>query len=163
MELTQEKIKELLWYRQETGDFYWRHAHTPRMKPWDKAGSIDGQGYVQIKIGGKVMMAHRLAWLYVHGNLPKQVDHRNMMRSDNRIDNLRAADNSCNGMNKRMQSNNTTGYKGVTFHKGIGRYHAKIQANGVRKSLGYYETPEQAHQAYMIAAGELHGQFARFQ
>lgn len=161
--MNQQELKTLLHYDPPTGVFRWRHEPKRGMQPWDVAGNIDRQGYVQIKIGGKVLMAHRLAWLYVHGKLPKQVDHKNMMRSDNRIDNLRAADNSCNGMNKRMQSNNTTGYKGVTFHKGTGRYHAKIQANGVRKSLGYYETAEQAHQAYMTAAGELHGQFARFQ
>lgn len=161
--MNQQELKTLLHYDPPTGVFRWRHTPKRGMKPWDVAGNIDRQGYVQIKIGGKVLMAHRLAWLYVHGELPKQVDHKNMTRSDNRIDNLRAADNSCNGMNKRMQSNNTTGYKGVTFHKGTGRYHAKIQANGVRKSLGYYETAEQAHKAYMTAAGELHGQFARFQ
>ena len=161
--MNQQELKTLLHYDPPTGVFRWRHEPKRGMQPWDVAGNIDRQGYVQIKIGGKVLMAHRLAWLYVHGELPKQVDHKNMTRSDNRIDNLRAADNSCNGMNKRMQSNNTTGYKGVTFHKGTGRYHAKIQANGVRKSLGYYETAEQAHKAYMTAAGELHGQFARFQ
>lgn len=161
--MNQQELKTLLHYDPPTGVFRWRHTPKRGMKPWDVAGNIDRQGYVQIKIGGKVLMAHRLAWLYVHGELPKQVDHKNMTRSDNRIDNLRAADNSCNGMNKRMQSNNTTGYKGVTFHKGTGRYHAKIQANGVRKSLGYYETAEQAHKVYMTAAGELHGQFAQFQ
>ena len=161
--MNQQELKCLLHYDPPTGVFRWRHSPTLSVKPWDQAGSIDGQGYVQIKIGGKVKMAHRLAWLYVYGDLPKQVDHYNMNRSDNRIENLRSADNSLNGMNKRMQSNNTTGFKGVTYHKGTGKFHAKIQANGVRKSLGYYETAEKAHEAYIIAAGELHGQFARFQ
>ena len=161
--MNQQELKSLLHYDKSTGVFRWRHFRTNKTLPWSIAGSIDGQGYVQIKIGGKVKMAHRLAWLYVHGELPPQVDHRNMNRSDNRINNLRSADNSCNSMNKRMQSNNTTGFKGVTYHKGTKKFHAKIQANGLRKSLGYYETAEQAHQAYIIASGELHGQFARFQ
>ena len=161
--MDQSQLKTLLHYDPPTGVFRWRHTPKNGMQPWDVAGNINRQGYVQIKIGGKVKMAHRLAWLYMHGELPPQVDHRNMGRADNRIDNLRSADNSCNSMNKRMQSNNTSGFKGVTYHKGTNKFHAKIQANGVRKSLGYYETAEQAHQAYIAASGELHGQFARFQ
>jgi hypothetical protein len=159
--MNQQQLKTLLHYDPTTGVFRWRHTTKNGMQPWDVAGNIDRQGYVQIKIGGKVKMAHRLAWLYVHGELPPQVDHRNMNRSDNRIDNLREATNSQNSMNKTMQSNNTSGFKGVTFHRGTEKYHAKIQANGIRKSLGYFHTPEQAHQAYKTAAGELHEQFAR--
>lgn len=163
MELTQEKLKELFWYHADTGNFYWRKALTPRMKPWDKAGSIDGQGYVQIKVCSKVKQAHRLAYLYAYGHLPKQVGHINGNKSDNRIENLRSADNSKNSMNKGIQSNNTSGFKGVTFHKGTGKFHAKICVEGIRKSLGYFKTAEEASNAYIKAAGELHGQFARFQ
>ena len=160
--MNQQKLKDLLHYDPPTDLFRWRYSPKNGMKPWDVAGNIDRQGYVQIKVGGKVKMAHRLAWLYVYGDLPEQIDHCNMNRADNRISNLREADNSRNSMNKRMQSNNTTGFKGVTYHKGTKKFHAKIQANGLRKSLGYYETAEQAHHAYIIASGELHGQFARF-
>lgn len=163
MQLTQEKIKELFWYHADTGDFYWRKSSARSVKPWDKAGCMNHQGYIQIKINTKIEQAHRLAYLYVHGHLPKQVDHCNHNKGDNRIANLRAADNSKNSMNKGIQSNNTSGYKGVTFHKGTGKYHAKICVSGIRKSLGYFQTAEQAHDAYVKAAGELHGQFARFQ
>lgn len=160
MELTQNEVKQLLWYYPDTGCFYWRKALTPRMKPWDRAGSVDGQGYVQIKIGGKVKQAHRLAYLYVHGYLPKQIDHKNRNKDDNRICNLRAASNSQNSMNKLIQSNNTTGFKGVTFHKGTQKYNAKICVTGIRKSLGYFDTAEQAHDAYVKASANVHGEFA---
>ncbi len=48
MEITQEALKEFLWYEKETGDFYWRKVCTPKMKSWDKAGTINSRGYVRI-------------------------------------------------------------------------------------------------------------------
>ena len=161
--MNQQELKHLLYFDPGTGLFRWRRSPKNGMQPWDIAGKIDHQGYAVITIDGKGYMAHRLAWLYVYAELPAQIDHKNMVRSDNRIGNLRAADNAQNGMNKRMQSNNTSGFKGVTFHKRTGRFHAKIQANGQRKSLGYHVSAELAHKAYLKAAGELHGEFSRIE
>ena len=161
MSMTQQQLKELLFYDKETGNFYWRKTCNQRIKPWDIAGCVNGEGYVQISFLGKKLQVHRLAYLYMNGYMPKQVDHINGIRSDNRFANLREADNSKNSMNKGLQANNTTGFKGVSFHRNSNRFHAKICAGGVRRSLGYFETAEQAHPAYSAAAGELHGNFAR--
>lgn len=161
--MTQDQLKEMLFYDKQTGVFYWRKSCNPRIKPWDIAGCINGEGYAQISVSGKKMQVHRLAYLYVHGHMPKQVDHINGIRSDNRFENLREADNSKNSMNKGLQSNNTTGFKGVTFNRTNRKFQAKICAKGVIFSLGYFETAGQAHLAYSAAAGELHGNFARTQ
>jgi hypothetical protein len=161
MEITQEALKEFLWYDKETGDFYWRKVCTPKMKSWDKAGTINSRGYVRIKIFQKIHQAHRLAWLYVYGNLPKQLDHINCNKNDNRIENLRPATHSTNGMNRGVQANNKLGFKGVIFHKRDKKFIANIRVLGKQKCLGYFNTAEEAHSAYIKASGELHGQFSR--
>ena len=99
----------------------------------------------------------------MHGYLPEIIDHINGIKNDNRICNLRAADDSKNAMNRRIRSDNTTGFKGVMFHKKNKKFVSQIQTNGEQKHLGYYATAEQAHQAYVAAAKELHGEFARFE
>lgn len=163
MTLTQDKLKQRLWYRPETGDFYWRIAPTNSMQPWQKAGSPSTKGYVQIMVCAHKYPAHQLAWLYVHGVMPDHVDHINQIKTDNSICNLRLATQSQNNMNKKAQSNNKTGLKGVYLYKKNMKYTAAIKANGKRHYLGYFDTPEEAHQAYIKESGELHGQFARFQ
>lgn len=160
--LTQELVKEHLDYDPLTGIFLWKKPTNRNVIKGVVAGATDGLGYRTIAILGKRYMAHRLAWIYVHGTLPKQIDHINMVRDDNRIANLRPATNAENNWNRKVQSNNRSGYKGVTYHKQTKKFHAKICANGIKKSLGYYGTAEEAHQAYVKASGELHGQFARF-
>ena len=163
MELTQEKVKKLFWYDAESGGLYWRCSLNNYIKPWSKAGKVTGHGYIQVHAHKKVHQAHRIAFLYAHGYLPKQVDHINGVRTDNRLKNLRAATNSQNGMNRGVQANNISGYKGVTFHKKVGNFQARICVGGVIKSLGFFKDAKEAHNAYVKAAGELHGQFARFQ
>jgi len=163
MTLTQDQLKQRLWYRPETGDFYWRIAPTNNMQPWQKAGSPSTEGYVQIMVCARKYPAHHLAWLYVHGVMPDHVDHINQIKADNSIGNLRLATQSQNNMNKKVQSNNKTGLKGVYLYKKNMKYTAAIKANGKRHYLGYFDTQEEAHQAYIKASGELHGQFARHQ
>lgn len=89
-----------------------------------------------------------------------QVDHINGDKLDNRKANLRLATNAQNQMNKVTQSNSTTGYKGVSFEKSIGRYRAYINFQGKRYNLKTFKTPEQAAEAYNIKAKELFGEFA---
>ena len=161
-ELTQYKLKQSLYYDRITGAFYWRNQVAAKMRPWEKAGMLNSDGYIQIRICGKRYGAHHLAWLYMHGILPTHVDHKNMVRTDNSINNLRPATQSQNNMNKGIQANSTTGFKGVHFCKRALKFVARVGANGKRKHLGVFDTPEEAHQAYIKAAGELHGQFARF-
>ncbi len=88
-------------------------------------------------------------------------DHRNRDKLDNQRKNLRPATVKQNQCNRDMQSNNTSGYKGVYWHKRDRNWQAYIQVNGKRIYLGYYDNLKEAAQAYNKAALKYHGEFAR--
>ncbi|MGJ4857061.1 HNH endonuclease signature motif containing protein [Labrys sp. La1] len=118
--------------------------------------------YERIQIDGKAYRAHRLAWLYMHGEWPaEEVDHINGDKFDNRIANLRACSKSQNQANCGTGRNNTSGFKGVSWHKGRGMWVARIQVEGRPRSLGYHADKKVAAAAYDRAAKELFGAFAR--
>ncbi len=89
-----------------------------------------------------------------------QVDHINGNKLDNRLENLRPASHLQNQQNRGAQSDNKTGYKGVSFHKAMGKYLASIRVNGKSIHLGYYTNPLDAALAYDAAARQYHGSFA---
>jgi hypothetical protein len=90
-----------------------------------------------------------------------QVDHRDGDGLNNCRSNLREATHAENMRNRRLGRDNTTGFKGVAWHKASGKYQAKIRLNGERKWLGLHDTPEAAHAAYRKASTRLHGEFGR--
>lgn len=117
------------------------------------------QGYRRVYFMGRKYQAHRLAWYLVHDCWPaSHIDHKNCDRSDNRFTNLRLADQSQNRANSRKPDGLP---KGVTFHRGAGRFQAQVQAYGKQRYLGLFDTAEAAHAAYFQAATELFGEFAR--
>lgn len=106
----------------------------------------------------KVILLHREIM-----NAPTgiQVDHKNGDGLDCRRNNLRLATNTENGQNSRRRLDNRSGYKGVSWHKVVSRWRARIKVDGVEIRLGYYDTPEEAALAYDEAARKYHGEFAR--
>ena len=119
-------------------------------------------GYVSIRLNGKRYAGHRLAWLYMTGKWPKTpLDHINAISSDNRWENLREADGSQNQANKRLSRQNTSGFKGVSWREDGAKWVAQIRVRGRCIYLGRFNTPEQAHAAYVAAAIEHWGAFAR--
>jgi hypothetical protein len=160
IELTQARLKELLHYDPLTGVFTRLVATSNRIKVGDVAGSFDAYGYRRIMVEGKSYKAHRLAWLYVRGIWPaNMLDHRNGIRTDNRIDNLREATSAQNGANTGKRSDNTSGFKGVCWNKHVGKWLAQIQIRSRMRYLGYFTTPEEASEAYQAAAKEYHKEF----
>lgn len=159
--LTQSELKRLLHYDPQSGQFRWRSGGRGYL-----AGDVAGHtsrrdGRVTIRIRGRLYMAHRLAWFYVHGKWPEGlIDHINRDASDNRIENLREATQAQNLWNRGHQHNSGTGFKGVTFDKRNQRYRAKIAVRGIQICLGRYDTAEEAAQAYAAAAAKHHGNFA---
>ena len=154
--LTQHQVHSLLSYDRESGVFTWRVSPSPFIKAGTVAGCPDRDNYLRIRINGKKLAAHRLAWLYVQGHMPEvHIDHINGIRTDNRFVNLREATNAENGQNQvRPRSNNTTGYLGVSrSHR---RFRAEIAHRGKRIKLGYFDSPEEAHEAYKKAKREVH-------
>lgn len=91
----------------------------------------------------------------------RKSDHENCNTLDNRRRNLRIATNSQNGANRERLSNNTSGYKGVSWDKRRRKWHAYIYFNKKQIHLGFFDTAEQAYEAYCAAAIRLHGEFAR--
>jgi len=158
--LTQDYLKELLRYDPLTGTFTWlvqRSSHTPVGRI---AGSPEQSGYIQICIHGKKYKAHRLAFLWMTGSIPAEVDHVNGQKADNSWSNLRPANRWENNQNVRLSKTSKTGFKGVSWHKQRQKFAAKIQFRGKREYLGHYDTPEDAFAAYCAAAKRLHGEFA---
>lgn len=124
----------------------------------DVAGKA-GRAYILIQIWGKKYRAHRLAWFYVTGRWPtKIIDHEDNDGLNNRWLNLREATRSQNGANSRGRR---PGLKGAYWHKKSNRWFSVIAANGARSFLGYFANEREAHEAYVRAAKEVHGQFAR--
>lgn len=158
--ISQEKLKEILHYDENSGVFTWVKAASKRIKQGSVAGGYNSHGYQVIKINGLNYKAHRLAWLYVYGYLPKScIDHINCVRGDNRICNLRLANNSQNKLNAIPQRNNSSGYKGVSRHKG--RWRVQASVNGRRYYLGIFKDVFEAAKVYADFAKNNHGEFAR--
>lgn len=150
-ELTQERLREVVAYNAETGEF---SRVAPRYSR--PTGTINTVGYLQIYIDGKIYLGHRVAWLYVYGEWPIGcVDHINGNRSDNRIKNLRVGSKAQNLQNQRRPRAGNP-YLGVSLHKHAQKWHARIVVDGNRISLGYYDTPEAARDAYVAAKREKH-------
>jgi hypothetical protein len=156
--VTQGRLKELLRYSRRTGHFHWR-KHTGTGGRGREAGSLNTDGYVSISIDGRRYLAHRLAWVWVHGEHPTgELDHRNGVRRDNRIVNLRQPRGPENMWNVRTR--NTTGYKGV-YRRPSGKYYAQIGWYGSRIHIGTYATAKEAARNYDVHAEVLFGAFAR--
>jgi hypothetical protein len=154
--ITQSILALNLNYYPFTGLFIW-NRQLGRVKKGDLAGTVNSNGYVQIRIRGKIYLAHRLAWLYVHGEFPNtMLDHINMDKKDNRIANLRLATKSQNSQNTLKSAANTSGYKGVSWYDRSKKWRASIKLNQKFKHLGLFESKEDAYEAYKKAAKELH-------
>lgn len=118
-------------------------------------GYISDQGYVRFYAHGKLFYAHRVAWFLHHGEWPvEDIDHINGDRSDNRIVNLRAATRRENNQNMAINSRNKTGFLGVCELNG--KFRAHICVDYRNRSLGVFETPQEAHRAYCEAKKNIH-------
>lgn len=158
---TQARVQELLNYDPATGVWTWRVARGGRL-----AGSLAGQQTTersQIRVDGVLYLASRLAVLYMTGAWPAdKVDHKDTNPRNNRWANLRGADHAQNATNVRLRKDNSTGLKGVSWHKATRKWVAAAQKNCRRTHLGLFDCPAAAHLAYVVAAGALHGEYANF-
>ena len=152
--LTQELLKEKLHYDKDTGVFTWLDVKANAGKMRGKvAGCLLTTGYSTIgftlpKANSRRFLAHRLAWLYEHGEFPKgSLDHINHVKTDNRIKNLRIATQKENIRNMSMSSRNTTGHTGVCFHKHANKYVAHVRVDYKKIHLGTFENIEDAAKA----------------
>jgi len=159
LDLSAERLRELLHYDPETGVFTRCVARPGKSRAVGcRAGTLNKVGYRQIGIDGHVYLEHRLAFLYMTGEWPKfTVDHINCTLTENKWSNLRDVPQRINAHNERSaRSTNSTGLLGVTKRADTGRHQALITVDGKHFSLGCFDTAEEAHEAYKVAKREMH-------
>ena len=165
---TQEDVRSRLEFNAAAGEFTWlpRKVLRPQDKTWNSkhAGNVAGvrrpDGYVYIGLNNRRVLAHRLAWIYLYGVYPdKNIDHINRIKWVNRPENLRLATVTENSTNSGVRKNNTSGFKGVSFNKRIGRWVASIRHSGARHFLGAFDSAELAADAYNYVSKSEHGVF----
>ena len=134
MELS--RLKELLHYCPATGNFTWIKKANHKISVGKKAGHLSSRGYIAIRIDGRQYQAHRLAALYMTGNMPPEdIDHINHQKTDNRWDNLRLVSRAENNKNRPVMRNNKTGVVGISHYDGF--WEAGIRVNRKRYHLYY--------------------------
>lgn len=159
--ISHELASRLVTYDPRTGHFTWLVNRKGGARAGTIAGGVAGNGYLLIGLHGGRYYAHRLAWLFTHGVWPASgIDHINGIKTDNRIANLRPANQAQNNLNRAIQSNNKSGFKGVSRDNST-KWRAVIMVAGKYMYLGAFDTPEQAHAAYREAAEMYGGGFGR--
>lgn len=153
---TVDQLRKHFTYDHETGAVCWV-GKGKRRPAGVECGTVGRDGYRRVRIQGKTVACHRIAWALHHGELPKrEIDHINRNRSDNRSVNLRLATGSQNCWNRAP--NSPHGLVGVTPLPS-GRWQAQARINGQDKYLGTYSTKELAHQAYLDYVQPRRGEF----
>jgi len=121
----------------------------------------DGRIQVEIKGHGRMFYAHQIIWKMVHGTEAPEIDHLDVDGLNNDPSNLRECNHSLNAANTKLKSNNSSGFKGVSYRSDRGKWRARIMVERKEMHLGFFDCKELAHQAYSIAAIKHFGEFAR--
>lgn len=157
-----EALKASLNYDSETGNLYRISNRQGGFKIGALAGYKHHSGYIYIKVNGKTYAAHRLAWLFHYGEIPDgEIDHINCNKSDNRIINLRLSDRKGNVCNVGLRKDNTSGVKGVSWHRECGKWVAYVRHNGRKIYVGLFSELSDAADAVSEMRKSLHKDFAR--
>lgn len=157
--MTKEEVCSLFEYKD--GFLFWRSQ--PHSVDTSKtAGTVNENGYRIIGINKKRYRAHRLIFLMHYGYIPEFIDHIDGNPGNNKIGNLRAATKNQNEYNTGKRKNNTSGFKGVSWHSQKNKWRATIFINSRQMTLGLFETPEEAFDAYCRASKKFHGEFSNY-
>lgn len=161
--ITQTLVQELFDYKD--GNLY-RRKSISQVRAGSKVGTVmtdNKTGYTRYKvcINNKEYYVHRVIFLYHHGYLPKGIDHINGNSCDNRIENLRPANQSQNMSNAKLSKANTSGIKGVYWDKTVEKWIARVCVNYKAINLGRYDTLDEAAAVIKQKRIELHKEFAR--
>jgi hypothetical protein len=158
-----ETLRDEFSYEPQTGLLRWRKpaGRAGRIPAGTVAGSLNHYGYIEVRVSGKLLKAHRVIWALMNGVWPQhEIDHIDGDRSNNAWDNIREATHEQNLCNRGPQKNNTSGFKGVSWHRPSGKFRAAIKARGKHHYIGLFSTAAEASAAYHLTAKLLHGTFA---
>lgn len=140
-------LTDLLHYDPDTGVFT-RAKAIRGCRVGEVAGCDNGRGYIRIRVSGKYVLAHRLAWFYVNKSWPEgEIDHINRNGLDNRMKNLRVVNRSENLLNKGLDRRNTSGVKNVSWDERRGKWVAQLRRSGEQFNLGRFTTKHEAENA----------------
>lgn len=162
--LTQSFVREHFNYDEDTGILSWIKKSSPysRVKIGEPVGCKHRSGYIVLTIKNRQWLAHQIAFLYMEGYIPEEIDHEDTDKTNNAWNNLRPSDRSGNQQNKNISSNNTSGVKGVTWNKQRKKWQASIKFKGKSYHLGLHESLDRAKQVLDEKRLELHGAFSNF-
>jgi len=159
--ISTELLRELFVYDERTGDLF-RKRRTERKAAGTKANKPSQDGRQRVVVGRTTYYAHRIIWQLVYGTAPPSaIDHKNGDASDNRLSNLRLCDDSLNQANRKRPATNSSGLKGVCWNRASQKWQAGIKVRRKSYHLGLFDSPEDAHRAYIEAARLHFGEFAR--
>lgn len=165
-------LRSLMDYDPETGHLVWkvRPDLVGKAKAWNaryagqQAGTIDKDGYRVITIHKRKFPAHVLAWVIVHGEWPTdQIDHKNCLKGDNRLENLREANSAQNGWNVGLTKRNKSGVKGVSWHKGAKKWMIHFTTGGTHHYYGVHDDFDLVVVIAAEAMAKHHGEYVRLQ
>lgn len=157
-DLTPARVRALFDYDSRTGVLTWR-VGAGRVKAGAQVCAQRPGGYLCARVDGKIRLAHRLAWAHHFGEWPKHsIDHIDGCTSNNRIENLRDVSHSVNMHNQRRAAHHNRSSKliGAHWHKRDQRWRSNITVGGVARHLGFFDSEQQAHDAYIAAKRLLH-------
>lgn len=132
------KLRECFYYKD--GVLYWSEDRVLRHRP---CGYKNKFGYIEVNLTtdgvSKKYLAHRIIFALHHGYLPELVDHIDRDATNNYISNLREADKQINSINRGIPTNNTSGIRGVSWHKAAKKWTAQIKVKGKKIHLGTFK------------------------
>ena len=157
--LTQKYLHSIFDYKD--GMLYWKISPAKNVKEGMRAGHVSKNGYERIKFNKNLYFSHRLIFLMHYGYFPKEIDHIDGNPSNNNIGNLRSCNHLSNMKNTKIQKNNTSGIKGVSWHKSTNKWRVQIGVDGKVKHIGTFDDLELAKTVAIDMRNKFHGNFAR--
>jgi len=160
----QEYLKELFSYSSTNKSmpliYKQKSKYSHNISIGGLAGSFDKScGYYRVRVKGQLYKLHRVIFMYHNGWCPDEIDHKDCDKRNNLIGNLRQVTSSQNVHSRGLTIANTSGYKGVSFVPKLNKYKAQFRVNDKLIYLGVFRTPQEAHDAYVNKATEVHGEY----
>lgn len=154
-------LRRNLFYNLHTGELWWKITYG-RRRADRPVGHPDAKGYLLVRILGRMFKTHRVVWCMQTANWPlRDVDHKNEIKNDNHLENLRLATTQQNGRNRGKQKNNQSGYKNVSRSGKSNRWYVRIGVKNKTHYFGSYSDPVAAAEVAKLASRKLFGTFAK--
>jgi len=156
-----EYFSSLFSYDKITGNLVRVKNVRSRAKAGDIVGTDHPDGYLSVEVDSKGYLVHRVVWLLYYGSWPDgMLDHADGNRKNNKITNLRLATRAQNSQNAKLRKDNSSGVKGVSWHKHVGKWFVRVQANGKRISVGYFDSFDEAVESAKLTRIKLHKEYS---